>query len=143
MPKLGRTTPCQGCPWRVTSLPGYLGDDDPVHFYWASVTTEGDMPCHEQIDYSDPAWEVTQLPSADLCAGMLIHYRNSLKVPRRRHLEVAVRAVKASAAVFSWPWEFMTHHMPGATAEQVKRAWQQAILPGKPVTEKTRQVTAP
>lgn len=132
MPKPGRTTPCSECPWRVTSLRGYLGMDTPVHFYWQSVTAEGEMPCHEQIDYGDPHWLDTQLPGADLCAGNLIHYRNTLKAPRRPSLAAAVRGVRASMAVFTWPWEFMRHHMPGASEEDVRAAWQRALLPGDP-----------
>lgn len=132
MPELGRTTPCAGCPWRVTSLRGYLGTDDPVHFYWQSVTAESAMPCHEQIDYGDPDWVRTQLPSADLCAGNLIHYRNTLKAPRRPSLMAAVRAVRESRAVFTWPWEFIGHHMPGASAQDVTIAWHRAVLPGDP-----------
>jgi hypothetical protein len=129
VPKLGRTTPCAECPWRTTSLRGYLGTDEPVHFYWQSVTVEGMMPCHEQIDYEDPDWKQTQLPGVDLCAGNLIHFRNTMKAPRRPELAAAVRAVKASRAVFTWPWEFMAHHMPRASQEEVKAAASRACLP--------------
>lgn len=134
MPRLGRTTPCAGCPWRVTSLPGYLGADNVVHFYWQSVTAEGEMPCHEQIDYEDPGWKETQLPGADLCAGNLIHFKNTMKRPRRPSLAAAVDAVRTSAAVFTWPWQFIGHHMPGKGLEEVKRATQRALLPVDPDT---------
>lgn len=126
MPVPGRTTPCAGCPWRTTSLRGYLGADDPVHFYWQSITVEGEMPCHEQVDYRDPDWVTTQLPGADYCAGMLIYYRNNLKWPRRPSVAEAVRLVRKSNAVFSWPWEFIRHHMPGASDEEVDAAWHRA-----------------
>ncbi len=132
MPKLGRTTPCSECPWRVTSLRGYLGDDEPVHFYWQSVTAENHMPCHEQIDYSDSQWRTRQLPSVDLCAGGLIYFRNHMKVPRDRLLAAAVQAVKKSSAVFSWPLEFMTYHMPRASREEAEKAVQRACLPFPP-----------
>jgi hypothetical protein len=128
MPKLGRTTPCSECPWRVNSARGYLGTDNAAHFYWASITAESEMPCHEQVDYDDPDWQESQLPGADLCAGMLIHYVNTMKGPRRPSIAAAVKAVKASKAVFTWPWEFMAHHMPGASADAVKAAWQQAVV---------------
>lgn len=121
-PSLGRVTPCAGCPWRVTSRRGYLGADDPVHFYRASITREGMMPCHEEIDYSDPEWRVTQFPFVSLCAGGLIHFVNTLKAPRYAPLARAVAAVKRSRAVFTWPQEFLRHHMPGATEEEVTRA---------------------
>lgn len=129
MPKLGRTTPCEMCPWRVSAAPGYLGEDSPVHFYWASISAEQDMPCHEQIDYSEDDWKETQLPGADLCAGMLIHFKNSLKRPRRPEIAAAVEAVKESRAVFQWPWDFMKRHMPGATEAEIKEAWHRAGSP--------------
>lgn len=129
-PSLGRTTPCQHCPWRKTSLRGYLGEDEPAHFYWQSVTQENPMPCHEQIDYTDPDWQATQLPHVDLCAGMLIYFRNHLKTPRYAPVAAAVRAVKRSAAVFTWPQEFMRHHMPRASEEEIATAARDATMPG-------------
>lgn len=126
MPVPGRTTPCQHCPWRKTSTRGYLGADEPRHFYYASVTAEQEMPCHEQIDYSDDDWQKTQLPGADLCAGYLIYFRNHMKIPRRASLAAAVRLVRQSAAVFSWAHEFLGHHMPEATEEEVSQAARQA-----------------
>lgn len=128
MPELGRVTPCEMCPWRVNSVRGYLGEDSAEHFYWASITVESPMPCHEQIDYEDPDWRETQLPGADLCAGMLIHYVNTMNSPRRPAIAAAVRAVKASKAVFTWPWEFVSHHMPGANPDKVTEAWRRAVL---------------
>lgn len=126
MPVPGRTTPCAACPWRKTSWRGYLGDDTPEHFFYASVTAEQEMPCHEQIDYTDNNWQETQLPDVDLCAGNLIFFRNNMKMPRRVGLMAAVVRVKKSEAVFSWPQEFMRHHMPDATHEEADAAARQA-----------------
>jgi hypothetical protein len=80
------------------------------------------MPCHTQIDYSDPDWTETQLPDVDLCAGGLIFFKNNLKRPRRPKLAEAVDAVKASKAVFATTWDFICHHMRRATDEQRKVA---------------------
>lgn len=122
MPELGRTTPCDDCPWRVTSRPGWLGADTPGHFLWASYTGETEMPCHTQIDYSDPDWTETQLPTVDFCAGGLIFFKNTMKRPRRPKIAEAVDAVKASKAVFANTWDFICHHMPRASEEQRKSA---------------------
>ena len=129
-PQCGRTTPCAGCPWRVTSLRGYLGGDNPVHFYRQSITNENMMPCHEQIDYTDPDWRETQFPDVDLCAGYLIYFRNHLKQPRYGPLAAAVRRVKQSKAVFSWPVEFLRHHMPSASEKELEVAVRTATTPG-------------
>jgi hypothetical protein len=105
---------------------GYLGADNAKHFYYASVTAENEMPCHEQIDYTDDDWKETQLPDVDLCAGNLIYFRNHMKTPRWPDLADAVKRVKKSTAVFSWPEEFMRHHMPKATDEEISEAARQA-----------------
>jgi hypothetical protein len=129
MPSLGRKTPCATCPWRRTSRRGYLGDDDPIHFYRQAVTNEGMMPCHEQIDYSDPDWVETQLPVVDLCAGNLIFFRNFLKMPRRRELYLAVMEVKARIDVFESPIGFLRHHLPDAAREEIRAAVESASHP--------------
>jgi hypothetical protein len=115
MPKLERTKPCAGCPWlRRSVLPdGYLGADNPLHFYRASVAQEQHMPCHEAIDYEDPDWLTTQFPDAPYCAGTLIFFRNFLKVPRDPVLAAAVRSVNQLRFVFTNPEGFMRRHLRG------------------------------
>lgn len=129
MPELGRTTPCEKCPWRKNSVRGYLGEDEPLHFYQQSVTGEGDMPCHMVIDYADPDWLENQYPEADYCAGNLIYFRNHMKTPRRKPLAGAVARVKRSKAVFSGPREWFRHHMPLATEKEIENAVRQSSLP--------------
>jgi hypothetical protein len=126
MPVPGRTTPCEHCPWRTSSMRGYLGADSAEHFYFASITAEGEMPCHEQVNYDDEDWQDTQLPDVDYCAGYLIYFRNHLKMPRRPSLLEAMERVKRSAAVFSWPEEYMRHHLPGASDADIKEAVRKA-----------------
>lgn len=130
MPQLGRTRPCAACPWLRSSLAGYLGADDPVGFYRASVTQErtlaSAMPCHEQIDYEDPEWQDTQYPDTDVCAGNMAYLANHMKRPRDTGLAEAVKAVGKLPGVFSWAHEFIGHHMPGASKEEVQEAAQRA-----------------
>ena len=129
MTKLGRKTPCPGCPWLRISRRGYLGEDEPESFYRGAITNENPWPCHEQIDYTDPHWLVRQLPDADLCAGQLIFFRNHCKRPRDPEMAEAVDAVKPSRHVFAHPEEFMRHHMPHADELTVKDAARDATWP--------------
>jgi hypothetical protein len=129
MPELGRTKPCAECPWLRTSARGWLGASNAEEFYRTSVTQEGHMPCHMDIDYTDKNWRETQLPEADLCAGNLIYYRNHLKNPRDPEVAEWVRAVERSPHVFDWPVEFMEHHMFNEGPEAVRRAVQKAQWP--------------
>ena len=130
MPKLGRKTPCAECPWLRKSTAGYLGHDNPVHFYRVSVAQEQHMPCHMTIDYDgDPNWMENQLPDADLCAGNLIYYKNFCKLPRNGDLAAAVGAVQASPHVFGRPEEFMAHHVLDATPETAAELAKRASWP--------------
>lgn len=129
MPKLGRKTPCPGCPWLRISRRGYLGEDEPESFYRGAITNESPWPCHEQINYKDPEWAATQLPDADLCAGQLIFFRNHLKMPRGPEMADAVRQVKPSRHVFKHPEEFVRHHAPDADDETVKQMAEDATWP--------------
>lgn len=83
---------------------------------------ESEMPCHMQIDYSDPDWLFTQFPGVDYCAGNLIFYRNWLKSPRSPELYAATQAVNPSQHVFLTPEEFFGHHAPGHDPGMVQRA---------------------
>ncbi len=126
MPTLRRKHPCAECPWLRKSAPGYLGADNPEHFYRTSVThervPESAMPCHMDIDYNDPDWKDTQYPDAEMCAGTLIYFRNHLKSPRDPGMRDAVRAVEPSPHVFSSPQEFFAHHDPDADEDTIRRA---------------------
>lgn len=123
MPKLGRTTPCAKCPWLKKSLAGWLGEDNPLHFYQSAVSGEGNHPCHDQIDYSEPNWIQNQLPFVDFCAGNLIFFANHMKMPRDPGMAAAVRAVETSPHVFSWAPEFLAHHLKREpTPEEIMQA---------------------
>lgn len=126
MPKLGRKTPCAECPWLKKSAPGYLGADEPVHFYRASVVAENTpataMPCHMEINYLDEDWLKDQYPDADICAGNLIHLHNWMKMPRDPELAKMVYQVNGSPHVFASPEEFMEHHGEENPKEMAERA---------------------
>lgn len=129
MPKLGRTKPCAECPFLRKSAPGYLGADNPIHFERSVIASEAGMPCHMAIDYDDEDWLTSQLPDSDLCAGSLMHLNGQMKRPKTPELAAACDAVGTSPHVFTWPEEFMAHHMRGRSAEEVRLAVQYASWP--------------
>lgn len=97
------TEPCNECPWRRKSPPGWLGGFPPAEFL-AFVQHDIELACHKTCGGSGE-------PS--LCAGALIHYRNRVKRPNNPVVAAGVDKVQASADVFSWPWEFLDHHESG------------------------------
>lgn len=113
MPKLERTTACSGCPFRRDSIRGWLGSEtDPQAFVDGALCDHDDypLPCHMEIDYSDPNWRETQLPQAPLCAGALVMCANNCKLPHDPERAALVMAVKRSDGVFRRGGEFISHH---------------------------------
>jgi hypothetical protein len=123
--------PCNDCPFRRTSSPGWLGGAPPSWFVSSALAdtySDGSgneaAPCHETIDYDDPAWQQDQLPAADACVGSLIFYRNvdAFKLPRDHARSRLVQSVQPDHdTVFSTADEFVQHH-EGSGA----RSWEQA-----------------
>lgn len=110
MPEFKHSQPCAQCPWRRASAPGWLGDDTPEGFLHAAKS-ECHMPCHATIDYDDPNWKSSQLPTAPLCAGALIFLRNTGAMPRDPMLAEAAKQVERDAElVFANGPEFVEHH---------------------------------
>ncbi len=100
--------PCDRCPFRRKSLPGYLGASTPLDFI---NTTMGDvpMPCHSTVDYEEPDWEDQCTPdgSARHCAGAAIFFANQSKLSRDR---ARVRLSADRVGVFSNRIEFLDYH---------------------------------
>src|SRR3954469_8301178 len=114
MPRLARKKVCGDCPFRREARPGWLGaEDDPEEFVKGALADYADfpLPCHTNIDYSDPDWLKTQYPTAPLCAGALIFAKNRGKLPRDPERGAWVHAVESDlTTVFATPQEFIQHH---------------------------------
>lgn len=98
--------PCNDCPMRRKSMPGWLGEDTPEGFI-QMVHADTMAPCHLTVDY-DGNWELQLVQGkASACAGIAIYFSNIAKVsrdPARRRLPPDHKTV------FSSPMEFLAHH---------------------------------
>jgi hypothetical protein len=112
---------CNDCPFRRDSTPGWTGGNPPEWFvesaqadrasYGPGDEGSGLAPCHETVDYDNPAWVEEELPTAAACAGSLIFAKNIAKIPRDATRAEAVRMVEADReTVFAYPQEFIDHH---------------------------------
>lgn len=107
LPTVAHTNPCRECPFRRKSAPGYLGGGTVEE--WMADLTFGDTAfvCHM----------AEQKGKRHLCAGSMIHYLNSCKMPRDRDFAAMLKHyAKNSVAVFDWPHEFQAHHAGGVLA---------------------------
>src|SRR5258706_14268375 len=75
--------PCNECPFRRASMPGWLGAGTPQSFV-IEISYEHPLPCHRTLDYSDPDWlaKWTDQKVGRVCAGALILAANMSKRPR-------------------------------------------------------------
>ncbi len=85
-------SPCDDCPWRRDSLPGWLGPLSPQEWV-ESAHGEDKIPCHS---YDGPQ-----------CAGSAIYRRNVAKSCRDA---TNLRLPADREKVFATPNEFKTHH---------------------------------
>ena len=99
------TKPCNDCPFRRQSLPGWLGDNGLEDFIILAVS-DIKMPCH--LTPGNGAAPNCELhPEASQCAGRAIFLSNMCKSPR----DSSVLKLPADReTVFSRPQEFVEHH---------------------------------
>lgn len=99
--------PCSECPFRRTSLRGWLGSRDvtPVD-YVLTALSDHDIGCHLSPGY--PTGDLAMIRS---CAGLAIFRRNVCKQPRGGTARNAVAIVQPDCTtVFKLPQEFIDHH---------------------------------
>ncbi len=118
--------PCDDCPWRKTSVAGWLGAAAPERFA-LSILADTRLPCHQTIDYSDPNWKHKWLDGEQgtLCTGALQMSANICKKPR----DPEVPAVEPNDNIFSSLDGFIAYHRTGIRSwddeedERAKAAW--------------------
>lgn len=90
------TEPCNDCPWRRTSLNGWLGSMTPEE--WIRVAhSDSTVECHTALGAQ--------------CAGIAIYRRNVAKYALPPNLRLEANRQD----VFAMPFEFLDHHkkLPG------------------------------
>lgn len=101
--------PCNQCPYRRESLPGYLGDANYQPEVFLQQLDCRDMhPCHMAVDWNDYTEE--DLLKAKKCTGALQFMNNSLRIHRNREIAELQKTVGKNENVFQWKSEFINHH---------------------------------
>ncbi len=97
--------PCKECPFKRTSMPGYLGASTTREFLETTMVDVA-MPCHTTVDYDSADWK-ENLSDAKFCSGALIFFRNIYKLSRDSSRP---RLQTNKGLVFGTPLEFLEHH---------------------------------
>lgn len=111
--------PCNSCPFRRASMPGWLGAGSPESFLDCMQRDEP-LPCHQTIDYGDKRWLEgwTAQETGSMCAGALVFMANKLQTPRTRGFPTMP---PDKVEVFANSLEFVRHHREAAV-----RSWNDA-----------------
>lgn len=91
--------PCNECPWRKKSVPGYLGPYN-AERWLESAHAEAPIPCHKTIQ--EGGWG----PKTRQCRGAAAFRANVCKSPRNRTIE----AWPPDPEVFESNAAFVEHH---------------------------------
>lgn len=103
--------PCNDCPWRKESVPGWLGESshDPVDFLESVSMGEGAHPCHQEIDWEAPDRE-GEISRASICSGYLHALANTCKIPRDPALATKVAKAGRNDEILPNFHAFIEHH---------------------------------
>lgn len=100
--KLRHKTPCNQCPWRKNSAPGYLGGNAPE--VYADAVQRNTVPaCHQR----DHGWDN---PRSAMCAGALAVMQNSCIEPRYNGTWGDADKVGKRDDCFKWVRDFYRYH---------------------------------
>ena len=95
--------PCKECPYKKTSIPGYMGGNS-VELYSSFLrNNEEYVPCHMTQD----------TPNEDYCVGRVLVRLNDCKQSRNPDLRIVEEVNKENPhrdQVFDWAFEFDKHH---------------------------------
>ncbi len=101
--------PCNDCPFKKTSLGGWLADYTPQELHML-VMSEKPFPCH--MTHEDTiSWEQAGTKEHPLCMGALKYMKKAGKLPRNKELADILKSVSREDLedVLSVP-EFFEHH---------------------------------
>lgn len=110
-------TQCSKCPFRSTSLRGWLGGYERPEIVLRSLWHDQPFFCHTRADYEREDWEDHLLSEGELCVGGLL-LREDWPCPEsddpevRRAQTLAIRKREESPDAFDVmnPREFLDHH---------------------------------
>ena len=103
-------TPCNDCPFRKSSAPGWLGPYQKPEDLHRLVMSENPFPCHLSHQ-EDVAFEFVGQKGLPYCKGAILYMKKSCKWPRSPDLANAVRSCNPNDLddILSIS-QFLSHH---------------------------------
>lgn len=118
-------TQCRQCPFRSTSLKGWLGSYDGPGAVHSSLWHKNPFFCHTKTNYQRRDWLEYAMENGNLCTGALIFIGRDEWFPKpddpeiQRAIQWAMEQYRASPEKFDVmeARQFMEHHSTGESAE--------------------------
>jgi hypothetical protein len=104
--------PCNQCPFRRNSLPGYLGEASYNPEEFLQTIEHSPIPCHRLVDWSadDSQIQAELMKFEHPCIGALQFLKNSCKLPHdSKYIELR-NSMEQNENVFQFRHEFINHH---------------------------------
>lgn len=109
--KMVMREPCKECPFKVGSLPGWLGPHSPQQLFDFIHVQDGAFGCHMSIDEAAKRGENPKTSdNIEICTGSLLHAKKTIKSFKNRAMEFFKNAVAAWAKTPVMGFEFIEHH---------------------------------
>lgn len=102
-------TPCNDCPFRKDSAPGWLGPYSGPLALHQFIMSETPFPCHLTHEEKDLAPGVAGSEKHPLCSGAIAYMKKNGKRPRNPALAGLVSACNDTEGILALP-EFFQHH---------------------------------
>lgn len=106
-------TPCNECPFRKNSHPGYLGGvyENGQELHDMIMTLEKPFNCHKTIDKDVVSYDEVGSKEYPICAGALMYMKKNAKRPKDKEMDNLVQDVDKSQLdnILSVP-ELIQHH---------------------------------
>jgi hypothetical protein len=101
--------PCNECPYRKDSAPGYLGSESyNPNAFLTQLELELLHPCHMTVDWE--ADDESQVLEAPICAGALQFAKNICKMLQPYPESLRKELKVDDSIVFGTRHEFVSHH---------------------------------
>ncbi len=106
------TTPkgkqCKECPFRKSSLAGYLGEASYNPHEFLSTTENDPIPCHMAVDWEKEDGIDKQYKTP--CIGSLKFLKNTMRIPRNPEYAKLLKGITKDETVFEKKADFINHH---------------------------------
>jgi|ERR1700677_32632 len=108
--------PCNECPFRKKSLPGWLGDLSGKPELFIAALDHTILPCHMRVEWDELEEKNLVVDGEENpCIGALQFCANSVKFPRAARLKGTkynklIEVATTNPDIFQWGADFIKHH---------------------------------